>query len=103
MKHIGEHFGEIEREHVELEIAAGQLCGELSREEVGVGAGDEDGPSAIGPIAVDEIFKALDVLYLVDKEVFRAPRPGWRGGVYKGFEPIGRFHAPITRNSRLDF
>ena len=56
---VDSRIGEREREHLELHIAARELGYQLAREQIGVGAGDEDGEAAVGVEAVDDFLEAL--------------------------------------------
>ncbi len=96
-----EVLGEVEREDIELEIAPRELGDELAGEQVGVRAGDEDGPAAIRAVPIDERLEAPHVLYLVDEEVLRA-RSVFGLGVDQLLELVGSGDLAVLPRVEVD-
>ena len=62
------------RKHFELKVSSGKLRDKLSTQEIRIGAGDEDGMSALDAKGIDHFLKSLYILDFVDEEVSRAGR-----------------------------
>ena len=68
-------LAKVERLHLELDVATCELGRELPRKEIRILAGYENREAALGPKLVDDLLEAIDVLHLVDKQVFHPRRP----------------------------
>lgn len=87
-------LAEVQRLHLEFDVAPGNLSGQLAGKQVGVRAGDEDGEATFGAELVEYIFEALDVLYLVDEKVLR-PRNAEQG-LDEGLELLWGLHGSVS-------
>lgn len=87
-------FAEVQRLHLEFDVASGKLSGQLAGKQVGVRAGDENGEAAFGAELVEHILEVLDVLYLVDEKVLRPRNAEQR--LDEGFELLWSLHGSVS-------
>lgn len=62
-------LGEGQRPDLDGNIAAGNVCGELPRQQVGVGAGEVQVGPAFRDQRVDQFLPVIDLLDLVEQDV----------------------------------
>ena len=58
-----------EREHLKFEIAPSQFRDKFSAEEIGVGAGYENGVTTFFTKSIDDVFKSCHVLNFINEEI----------------------------------
>ena len=80
---------ESEREHFKLKVSSGKFRDEFAAQEIGVGAGDEDGMPPFDTKGIDHLLKSFYILDFVNEEVGRAGRR--RLFINEPFKLIGGF------------
>ena len=84
--------------HLELDITAREVGGELAGQQVGVRLRDEDREPALGKKLVDDLLEAPDVMELVDEEVLEPFY--FKQGLDQALEPVRHLNPHLSRSRK---